>query len=144
MTPFLRDRFLLSSFCFLETKYKVRVVTGDVRGAGTDANCYIKIFGDQGESKELHLKDSETNPSNKFERKSVDVFSYTMHNLGDLSKVCIWHDNRYPGAGWYLQSVEIVDVTTKESWSFPCDRWLAKDEDDKQISRTLTPGNDYK
>ena len=115
-------------------------MTGDVRGAGTDANCYIKIFGEHGESKDLHLKDSETNPSNKFERKMVDVFSFTMQSLGKLSKVCIWHDNRYPGAGWYLQSVDIVDVTTKESWSFPCDRWLAKDEDDKQISRTLFPG----
>lgn len=50
--------------------YKVSVMTGDVYGAGTDANVYLTIYGDQGDTGERKLRKSETN-SNKFERGSV-------------------------------------------------------------------------
>lgn len=50
--------------------YKVSVMTGDVYGAGTDANVYLTIYGDQGDTGERKLRKSETN-GNKFERGSV-------------------------------------------------------------------------
>ncbi len=57
-------------FVFTAKKYLVEVVTGDVRGAGTDANVFITILGDQGDSGERKLHKSETH-SNKFERAQV-------------------------------------------------------------------------
>ncbi len=50
--------------------YVVDVHTGDVRGAGTDANVFLTIFGDKGDSGERKLHKSETH-SNKFERGQV-------------------------------------------------------------------------
>lgn len=50
--------------------YKVSVMTGDVYGAGTDANVFLTIYGDQGDTGERKLSKSETN-SNKFERGAV-------------------------------------------------------------------------
>lgn len=50
--------------------YKVSVMTGDVYGAGTDANVFLTIYGDLGDTGERKLSKSETN-SNKFERGSV-------------------------------------------------------------------------
>ena len=50
--------------------YKVSVMTGDVYGAGTDANVFLTIYGDQGDTGERKLSKSETN-SNKFERGCV-------------------------------------------------------------------------
>lgn len=50
--------------------YKVSVMTGDVYGAGTDANVFLTIYGDQGDTGERKLRKSETN-SNKFERGCV-------------------------------------------------------------------------
>lgn len=50
--------------------YKVSVITGDVYGAGTDANVFLTIYGDLGDTGERKLGKSETN-SNKFERGSV-------------------------------------------------------------------------
>lgn len=50
--------------------YKVSVMTGDVYGAGTDANVFLTIYGDQGDTGERKLRKSETN-GNKFERGSV-------------------------------------------------------------------------
>lgn len=45
-------------------------MTGDVYGAGTDANVFLTIYGDLGDTGERKLSKSETN-SNKFERGSV-------------------------------------------------------------------------
>ena len=66
----------------IETTYTISVVTGDKRGCGTDANVFAIIFGRNGSSDELALKDSLTN-KDKFERGKTDVFKFTMLNLGN-------------------------------------------------------------
>ena len=44
--------------------------TGDVKGAGTDANVFLTIYGEYGDTGERQLGKSETY-SNKFERRNV-------------------------------------------------------------------------
>ena len=55
---------------FLAKKYVVDVITGDVKGAGTDANVFLNIFGKKGDCGERQLKKSETH-QNKFEKGQV-------------------------------------------------------------------------
>ena len=55
---------------FSEIEYVVKVVTGKERGAGTDANVYITITGELGDTGERHLNES-TNHRNKFESNQV-------------------------------------------------------------------------
>ncbi|KAI8493666.1 Lipoxygenase y domain-containing protein 1, partial [Branchiostoma belcheri] len=120
-----------------KTTYKLSVKTSDERGAGTDANVSLILFGENGDSGELKLKESETS-SNKFERNQTDVFKFSdMLSLGDLHKCRVWHDSKGFGAGWHLEYIEVLDQKTDKSYMFPCGRWLAKDEDDKQIMREL-------
>lgn len=45
-------------------------MTGDTYGAGTDANVFLTIYGDLGDTGERKLSKSETN-SNNFERGEV-------------------------------------------------------------------------
>ena len=61
----------MTSFGFhiSEIAYKVKVVTGDVWGAGTDANVFLNMYGEYGDTGERALKDS--NNINKFERNQV-------------------------------------------------------------------------
>lgn len=59
-------------------------------------------------------------------------------------KVRIWHDNKFFGANWFLESVEITDESTDEKFMFPCNRWLAKDKDDGSLVRELTCSNPKK
>lgn len=60
--------------------------------AGTDANVWMIIFGENGDTGTLTLK--ESNNTNKFERKQTDTFRFAdVLSLGELSKVRIWHDN---------------------------------------------------
>ena len=54
-------------------KYKLHVFTGDVKGAGTDANVFVTIYGEYGDSGERQLLKSETH-SNKFERGNVSTY----------------------------------------------------------------------
>ena len=44
-------------------------------------------------------------------------------------------------AGWFLSSVEILDEKENQTYHFPCERWLAKDEDDGSLVRELSCGN---
>ena len=63
--------FINEMIFFLKVKnYTVEVFTGNESGAGTDANVFVTIFGELGDSGEKELLDSETH-SNKFERKQV-------------------------------------------------------------------------
>ena len=55
-------------------EYIVRVFTGDVWGAGTDANIFLNLYGENGDTGERELKDSQTN-INKFERKAVRLLN---------------------------------------------------------------------
>ena len=57
-------------FFFLVIPYEVSVYTGDKRGAGTDANVFLNIFGERGDTGERPLLKSANN-FNKFERKNV-------------------------------------------------------------------------
>ena len=63
-------------------------------GAGTDANVFVVLFGEHGDSGELHLKDSETN-KDPFETAQTDVFTVAnLLDLGRLFKLRVWHDNK--------------------------------------------------
>jgi len=54
-----------------EVEYLVKVYTGDKFGAGTDANVFVNITGEFGDTGERQL--SESNNMNKFERKQVII-----------------------------------------------------------------------
>ncbi|XP_061887966.1 lipoxygenase homology domain-containing protein 1-like [Entelurus aequoreus] len=122
------------------TTYVIQVKTSDVAGAGTDANVWIIVFGENGDTGTLALK--ECNRSNKFERKQADTFRFAdILSLGELSKVRVWHDNRGPSPGWHLDYIDVKDELLDKTFRFPCDRWLAKNDGDGQIMRELACAN---
>ncbi|XP_026153735.1 lipoxygenase homology domain-containing protein 1 [Mastacembelus armatus] len=125
------------------TTYIIQVKTSDNSGAGTDANVWVIIFGENGDTGTLALK--ECNKSNKFERKQVDTFRFSdILSLGELSKIRVWHDNTGLAPGWHLEYIDVKDETMDKTFRFPCDRWLAKNYDDGQIMRELAcANNDY-
>ncbi|XP_010011629.1 PREDICTED: lipoxygenase homology domain-containing protein 1, partial [Nestor notabilis] len=116
--------------------YKISVFTGDIYGAGTDANVFLNVYGDLGDTGERKLSKSETN-FNKFERGQEDTFTIQAVDLGILYKIKIRHDNSMFSPDWFLDKVEILDETTEESFMFLCERWLSKKKEDKKIERTL-------
>ncbi|XP_025021880.1 lipoxygenase homology domain-containing protein 1 [Python bivittatus] len=117
--------------------YEVHVITGMIWGAGTDANVYLSIYGERGDSGERHLKHS--NNLNKFEKDQVDIFTVRAIDLGELKKVRIRHDDSGSNPAWFLERIDIIDTKEETTYYFPCQRWLAVEEDDGQIARELVP-----
>uniref|UniRef100_A0A2K6GSY1 Lipoxygenase homology PLAT domains 1 n=1 Tax=Propithecus coquereli TaxID=379532 RepID=A0A2K6GSY1_PROCO len=118
------------------TTFSVTIKTGDKKNAGTDANVFITLFGTQDDTGMTLLKSSKTN-SDKFERDSIEIFTVEALDLGDLWKVRIGHDNTGKGPGWFVDWVEVDAPSLGKCMTFPCGRWLAKDEDDGTIVRDL-------
>nr|XP_012645777.1 lipoxygenase homology domain-containing protein 1 isoform X1 [Microcebus murinus] len=118
--------------------YEVQVITGNVPKAGTDANVYLTIYGEEyGDTGERPLKKSDN--SNKFEQGQTDTFTIYAIDLGSLTKIRIRHDNSGNRAGWFLDRIDITDMNNEITYYFPCQRWLAVEEDDGQLSRELLP-----
>lgn len=57
---------------------QVRVRTGDVRGAGTDADISVILMGSKGQSQEIPLESSHDN----FERNKVCEWLDWIHGAG--------------------------------------------------------------
>jgi len=59
------------------------IITGDRRGAGTDANVSICIFGNSGDSGDVKLE----NKISQFSKNSMENFSITCGNVGINKKL---------------------------------------------------------
>lgn len=66
----------------------------------------------------------------------VDVFKIESPDLGKLYRVDIGHDNSGPSSEWYLEAVEVADLETQQSYTFPCSLWISKGKDG-QLERVL-------
>lgn len=102
--------------------YKVVVHTGDVRGAGTDANVFCSIEGDKGRTRMVKLESGR----NDFERGAVDSFTFKEANVGKMLKLTIGHDGAGASDSWNLSYVEVENLSTREKAFFVAERWLDK------------------
>ena len=79
-------------------------------------------------------------PPPPFFSGSVDPFLLTVpQSLGNLKNIRIWHNNGGNYPSWNLLRVMIQDIQTDQRWWFVCDDWLAVDESDGKIEKTLYP-----
>ena len=74
---------ILINVLFSATSYHVSLKTGDIRGAGTDANVFVQIYGEQGDTGKLQLRTAE-NTKNKFERGRTDQFVLEAVDIGKV------------------------------------------------------------
>ncbi|XP_063250128.1 oxygen-regulated protein 1 isoform X2 [Prinia subflava] len=111
------------------TEYTIKVYTGDKRGAGTDANVHIILFGNEDKSEVFQLAHSLEH-QNPFESGKVDTFKIKTKNLGSLRSIEIGHDGKGFASSWFLEKVEITDAARNSVHCFNCNRWLSEDESD--------------
>jgi hypothetical protein len=115
--------------------YIFHIYTGDIRGAGTNSKIYVEMFGGRSgddSSGRITLKGGE------FERSNVDKIQVESERmLAPLSRLLIGHDNSGRQAGWFLDKVVVETPSIGMKQTFPCGKWLAKDEDDGRIERML-------
>lgn len=66
--------------------YNIKVVTSNIRGAGTNAKVYIELIGKHDRSGLIFLEKSSTH-SDKFEQGKTDSFDIKCKNVGNLVKI---------------------------------------------------------
>lgn len=119
-------------------RYKISVYTSNKSKAGTDADVTFTLSGSKGANSPSWTLD--TPKINDFERNNIDVF-YTreIKDIGSIVKVQVKHNNKGDGPGWHLEKITVQDsCQDNKYWIFKCNRWLAKDEEDGRLQRTLT------
>lgn len=130
------ESFASKARSLVPVKYEIIVITGDEKGAGTDANVFITIFGSNGDSGCRQLRQRFRN---LFEREQTDRFLLEMLDMGELQRVRMEHDNSGLSPGWLLDRVEITNTANGVTTIFLCGKWLDTKRADGQIVRVLYP-----
>jgi hypothetical protein len=116
--------------------YQIDIYTGNGGSGGfarTGASVYLTLYGTKASSGELVLRNS----GDSFGESAVDTFHRRLADLGVVKRLYVRHDDIGLGPGWFLDRIMVRNLDTHEEWTFPCNRWLAKDEDDGEVERTL-------
>ncbi|KAK7503970.1 hypothetical protein BaRGS_00004702, partial [Batillaria attramentaria] len=124
-------------------KYEVTVVTADLWNAGTDANVYLTVYGDRGDTGVRQL--FAPNKDSVFKKGQTNHFTLEAVSLGKLKRVIVGHDGTNPGEGWFLDRIMIQEPEAKphEMYTFYCGKWLDEGEDDGKIVREIKVQDEY-
>jgi protein phosphatase PTC7 len=131
--------------------YRVKVSTGDYRGAGTGANISLQLFGNRGKSPLIELTEEdllhsiETSKQGSHsdewtlstsdqakrpelvQRNTTQTFNFEVpRELGELKSLQIGHDNEGLGSGWFLSNVVVES-----------DEVVVDDEDDTPMTASF-------
>jgi hypothetical protein len=117
--------------------WEVSVYTSNMKNAGTDANVFMMIYGDQGKTDELALRGDRS----QFESGRCDKFTIEASEIGRPFKIRVWHDNKGTASGWHLDRIELENELG-ERYFFICNRWLSMDEDDHEVVREVPAEGD--
>ncbi|CAG5116253.1 unnamed protein product, partial [Candidula unifasciata] len=116
--------------------YFITVYTGKDPGSETDAQIYITMFGDYGDSGKRELKVS--NRERPFRQGQADTFEIEAVHLGSLNKIQIGHNETKSSEGWFCDKVVIREgKTANMEFVFPCGRWFDSGMEDRKIERVL-------
>lgn len=115
-------------------RYQLAVHTADLRGAGTDSQVSVVLYGEKGDSGAKVLDSS----ANDFERGSKCGFEIECVDLGVLTKLRVTVKESGLGAAWMLDKVVVRNVEEGTDTFFLCGQWFASDEADGKLVRELS------
>jgi len=114
--------------------YAVSIKTSSRKNAGTDANVFVTLIGQNGSTPEIRIDHPNYDD---FERGSRDSFNLTTSDVGVLQKVRLRHDNAGRKPGWFVDYIEVIRQADGARWLATANTWLARDEGDGSIDRTF-------
>lgn len=68
--------------------YNLSMKVGDVRGSGADGNVYIQLFGTEGKTAKIQLRQAG-DTRNKFEKGKTYKFTVDTVDIGQVSETAI-------------------------------------------------------
>lgn len=104
-----------------DSDYDVEFKTSADENAGTDANVFFQLIGEDGESQEIFLKNTE---QGYFHRGQLDRFRVQAKDVGRLTKLRVGHDNSGSHSKWLLDEIVVFSRARGERYVFKCGRWI--------------------
>jgi hypothetical protein len=104
--------------------YRVSVITGNVRGAGTRSGVKVQLIGSEGSSDLIEVGNSMEDGLRRNSTTTFDVL--VPRELGTLRRVYVERDKASStdtGDGWYLDQVNVVGPQN-DVHIFPCNSWF--------------------
>lgn len=92
-------------------QYTLQLCTGNVRGAGTDANIFVTLTGKKATTARTHVTGC------KFTSGSTETFVMITKDVGELKSLTVEHDNTGFGPSWFLDKVTYS--TSACAWHVP-------------------------
>ncbi|XP_049678075.1 polycystin family receptor for egg jelly [Accipiter gentilis] len=124
---------------FDKVSFLVTLYTGSRWGAGTKADVFLQLIGQNGTS-DVHCLQHPHFPS--FQQGSTDCFLLTTKkDLGDICSFRVWHNNKGPSPSWFLSRAKVENMSTRKTWFFMCRKWLSLDKGDHLLERTFAVTN---
>ncbi|XP_065596947.1 polycystin family receptor for egg jelly [Cyrtonyx montezumae] len=121
---------------FDKVSFLVTLYTGSRWGAGTTADVFLQLIGQNGTS-DIHCIQHPPLPA--LCQGSTECFLLTTkEELGDICAFRVWHNNKGPSPGWFLSRAKVEHVLTQKSWFFMCRKWLAVDKGDHILEWTFS------
>lgn len=106
--------------------WEVVVWTSNIKGAGTDANITMQVFGknENDENVDDHLDFKPKTTDDMFEKADKDRFSFELADVGEPYKLIVEHDGAGWGADWHLDKVIFINPRTSSSYEFQHADWV--------------------
>lgn len=130
LSPRFSASFSLAAAQEVQQEYDVftiKVVTGNIRGAGTTAAVFVQLVGAHGISPPYHIGDEDF----EFTRGSVKSFHVPVpRDIGPLRRLHVQRAEVSQctlGDGWFLEQVE-VESPDGQFYLFPCHSWLGQSD----------------
>ncbi|KFZ47369.1 Polycystic kidney disease and receptor for egg jelly-related protein, partial [Antrostomus carolinensis] len=124
---------------FDKVSFLVTLYTGSRWGAGTKADVFIQLIGQNGKSDVHCLRHPQFL---SFRQGSTDCFLLTTkEDLGDICSFRVWHNNKGPSPSWFLSRAKAENMSTRKTWFFMCRKWLSLDKGDCSLERTFSVTN---
>lgn len=104
--------------------YMVYVRTGDLKGAGTNANVKIRLHDSEGNVTQDITLDNFFRDD--FEAGSLDTFHVPeLKNFGNIiSKIEFWRDDSGVASDWYVNKILVENRKSNDIFVFPVYRWI--------------------
>lgn len=125
----LRSRILQYNQC----TYTIITSTGNIEGAGTQADVNVEFFDKYGDSVLfVNLRSQNRN----FDRGATDTFTVVGDCVPNICRLHLSHDDSGPDPGWFVNTVTVSLLY--QTHVFNVFEWLSKNEPPYSLSRTIS------
>lgn len=116
--------------------YRITVVTGNVRGAGTGSTAWIQLIGTSGNSEKFVVGNSHHEGLSRASSVTFDIAA--PKDIGEIKRVYVEREKASfgdTGDGWFLDEVQVRTPEGRDYY-FPCHSWLGPSDCGDYIGET--------